>query len=128
MKRNLLIIISLFIGLVSMAKAPNLNVEKLFDGSYNTDKSVTITISKTKDKYFRGISVRNNPALVKKITELFKKDSEIADETQDIIKNGGLSYSSMTIVNNDLEINIGLSYSIEDGCYLYISGANEAFK
>lgn len=128
MKRNIIIILSLFISLVSMAKAPNLNVEKLFDGTYNTDKSVTITISKTKDKYFRSISVNNNPALAKEISLLFDKDREIADESNDVIRNGGLSYSSLTIMNNGSEINIGLHSTKENGCYLYISGPNEAFK
>ncbi len=128
MKRQIFVIISLLMGLIAMAKAPELNLEKLFDGSYNSDKSVSIIVSRSKDKYFRSINVENNAALVKKITELFKKDIERADKSQDIIEKGRLSYSSMTILNNDYEIKIGLSYSSDNSCYLFIKGEPEAFK
>ncbi len=128
MKRQIFVIISLLMGLIAMAKAPELSLEKLFDGSYNSDKSVSIIVSRSKDKYFRSINVENNAALVKKITELFKKDIERADKSQDIIEKGRLSYSSMTILNNDYEIKIGLSYSSDNSCYLFIKGEPEAFK
>ena len=128
MKRYIVIIVSLLMGMVAMAKPPQLNVEKLFDGSYNSDKSVSIHISKSKEKYFRGFTVTNNAALVKKVTSLFKKDVEKAENSQDIIENGGVVYSSMTIKNNNKEIKIGLSYSPGDVCYLFITGVPEAFK
>ncbi|MDE7108843.1 MAG: hypothetical protein K2O49_02590 [Muribaculaceae bacterium] len=128
MKRYLIIIISLLAGMAAMAKPPHLNVEKLFDGSYNSDNTVSIHISKSKEKYFRGFTVTHNAALVKKVTSLFKKDVERAESSQDIIQNGGVAYSSMTINNNGHEINIGLSYSPGDVCYLFITGPVEAFK
>ncbi len=128
MKRYLLIIICILGGLTAMAKPPHLNVEKLFDGSYNSDHTVYIHISKSKAKYFRGFTVTHNAALVKKVTDLFKKDVERAETSQEIIQNGGVAYTSMTIKNNGHEINIGLSYSPGDVCYLFISGPNEAFK
>lgn len=128
MKRYITTAISIFVVIIAMAKAPDLNVEKLFDGSYNTDKSVSIIISKTKDKYFRGFTVNNNPTLVKKITVLFNKDKETAEQSQDLIQNGSTNYSSMKIKNNNLYIQIGLSYSDDSNCYLFITGPNEAFK
>ena len=128
MKRYIFIIISMFVGMIAMAKPPQLNVEKLFDGSYNSDKSVSIHISKSKDKYFRGFTVTNNTDLVKKVTSLYRKDTEKAENSQDIIKNGGLKYSSMTVKNNNREIKIGLSYDPENSCYLFITGPEEAFK
>ncbi len=128
MKRYLILTVSLLISIVAMAKPPHLNVEKLFDGSYNSDSTVAIHISKSKDKYFRGFTVTNNPKLVEKVTELFKKDAENAERSQEIIEKGKPSYSSMTIKNNNLKIDIGLSYSFDNGCYLFISGPNEAFK
>lgn len=128
MKRYIILIVSLVVSIVAMAKAPNLNVEKLFDGSYNSDKSVSIHISKSKKKYFRGFTVNNNAKLVDKVTDLFKKDAENAETSQDFIENGRPSYSSITVYNNDCKIEIGLSYSSDGGCYLFISGPNEAFK
>ena len=128
MKRYILLLISFCISIFSMAKPPHLNVEKLFDGSYNSDKSVQIHISKTKEKYYRGFTVNNNASLVKKVTDLFKKDAAIADKSQDIIKDGGLNYSSMLIRNNNCDINIGISYTGNNNCYLFITGPADAFK
>ncbi|MDE6026516.1 MAG: DUF5024 domain-containing protein [Muribaculaceae bacterium] len=88
MKRYLITIISLFVGLVAMAAPPNLNVEKLFDGSYNSDKTVSIHITKSKDKYFRGFTVTNNAALVRKVTSLFKMDEERAETSQELVEKG----------------------------------------
>ncbi|MDE6410387.1 MAG: DUF5024 domain-containing protein [Muribaculaceae bacterium] len=128
MKRYIIIIVCLCISILAMAKPPQLNVEKLFDGSYNSDKSVQIHISKNKDKYYRGFTVNNNAALVKKVTQLFKKDTDRAETSQDIIKDGGPSYSYMVIKNNNHDINIGIQYYSNSSCYLFINGSSEAFK
>lgn len=128
MKRYIFTIISLLVGIVAMATPPNLNVEKLFDGSYNSNKSVQINIYKSNGKYFRGFTVNNNAALVKKVTGLFKKDAERADSSQDIIENGGPTYSSMVIKNNNHRIDIGISYTPNNSCYLFINGPIDAFK
>lgn len=128
MKKLALILVCILTCATVMAKPPHLEVEKLFDGSYNTDKSVSIHISKSRDKYFRGFTVDNNSKLVKKVTALFKKDVERAEKSHDIIANGGTSYSSMEILNNGLVIQIGISYSSDNTCYLFITGPEEAFK
>lgn len=128
MKRFIILTICMLAVIVAMAKPPHLNVEKLFDGSYNSNKSVSIHISKSKDKYFRGFTVNGNADLVEKVTALFRKDAEQAEQYQDIIDSGRLSYSSMTLINNNLEINIGISYDPGNSCYLFISGPAEAFK
>lgn len=128
MKRYVAIIVAILIGITAMAKPPRLNVEKLFDGSYNSDKTVYIHISKSKEKYFRGFTVTHNAALVKKVTELFKKDLSRAENSHEIIENGGVAYSSMTIKNNNQDIKIGVSYSPDNVCYLFITGPEEAFE
>lgn len=127
MKRIFILTACMVMGLVAMAKGPNLNVEKLFDGSYNSNKSVSLQISKSYGKYFRGFTVRGNAALVKKVAQLFQKDSQNASSSQDFI-NGGQKYSTMKVVNNGQEINIGLSYESADGCYLFITGPISAFE
>ncbi len=128
MKRSLSLFICACISLIALAKAPSLNIEKLFDGSYNSDKSVSILISKSKGKYFRSFTVTDNPSLVKKVTSLYRKDIATAEEFQDIISNGHLSYSSMSITNNGQTIQIGISYTSDKTCYLFITGSPEAFK
>ena len=129
MKRYILLFISLFISLAAMAKPLKLNIDKHFDGSFNSNKNVTIQISKSKDNYFRAFSVLDgNPALVKKVTELYRKDEKNADSSQDLIGDGRVTFIRMQIVNNDQPVDIGLSFTPNNGCYLYIKGPAAAFK
>lgn len=129
MKRYILVFISIFISLAAMAKPLKLNLDRLFDGSFNSNKNVTIQISKSKDNYFRAFSVLDgNPALVKKVTELYRKDEKNADSSQDFIGDGRVTFIRMQIVNNDQPVDIGLSFTPNNGCYLYIKGPAAAFK
>lgn len=114
-------------AVAAFAKAPNLNVEKIFDGSYNSNPSVSVFTSKAPEKYHRGCTVTNNPAIVKKIVSLYEKDLKRAERSQDFSQQGS-KYSSMTIINNGKEIYIGLSMDQNNGCYLFITGPMEAFK
>ncbi len=127
MKKYILIIILSFISLAASAKAPNLHVEQMFNGSYNTNPSVSLNISKSQEKYFRGCTITNNKNLLNKIARLFEKDLPRAARSQDLISNG-TRFRSMTIMNNDEEIYVGLSYDANNGCYLFISGPLKAFK
>jgi len=127
MKKFIITIILALFSLAAFAKAPNLNVEKLFDGSYNSNPSVSIFISKAPEKYFRGCTVSENHDIVKKIVKLYEKDLKRAQRSQDLASNGS-KFSSMTIINNGQEIYIGLSMEQNNGCYLFISGPLEAFK
>lgn len=127
MKKYILILILSMISLTVSAKAPNLHVEQMFNGSYNTNPSVSLNISKSQEKYFRGCTVTRNQKILNKISQLFEKDLPRASRSQDIISNG-TRYRSMIILNNDEEIYVGLSYDSNNGCYLFISGPLKAFK
>lgn len=127
MKKFILIIILSLVSLPAFAKAPNLHVEQMFNGAYNTNPSVSINMSKSQEKYFRGCTVTNNKSLLKKVEKLFEKDLPKANRSQDIIADG-TRYQSMVIVNNGEEIYVGLSYDTNNGCYLFISGPLKAFK
>lgn len=127
MKKYILIIILLFASLAASAKAPNLHVEQMFNGSYNTNPSVSLNISTSQEKYFRGCTITNNKNLLNKIAQLFEKDLPRAARSQDLISNG-TRFRSMTIMNNEEEIYVGLSYDANNGCYLFISGPLKAFK
>lgn len=127
MKKYLLILVFSLTWLSGFAKSPNLHVEKMFDGTYNSDPTVYINISKSQDNYFRGFTVTNNSKLVKIISQLFEQDLPKAIRTQDIFSNGS-HFSSMTIQNNGEEIYLGLSYDQNNGCYLFIKGPVSAFK
>lgn len=127
MKRFILLIFLLVATLSVAAKSPRLNVEKMFDGSYNMNPSVSLNVSKTPEKYFRGCTVTNDAAIVKKVTELYNKDLPRASRSQELTS-AGSRFCSMTVTNNGEEIYIGLSYEGTDGCYLFISGPMKAFK
>lgn len=127
MKKYILIIILSMVSLAAFAKAPKLHVEQMFNGSYNTNPSVSIIISKSEDKYFRGCIVTQSKEIVDKISQLFEKDLAKASSSQDLINNGS-RFRTMIIKNNDEEIYIGLSYDPDNSCYLFISGPLNAFK
>lgn len=127
MKKLIVFCILSLVSLTAYAKAPNLNVEKLFDGSFNSNPSISLNISKSQEKYFRGCTVTNNKSLLEKVTKLFEKDLPKASKSQDIISSG-TRYRSMSIMNNGEEIKVGLSYDSADGCYLFITGPLNAFK
>lgn len=127
MKKYILIIILSLVSLSAFAKAPNLHVEQMFNGSYNTNPSVSINMSKSPEKYFRGCTVTNNKSILNKVEKLFEKDLPRAARQQDIISNG-TRFQSMVIINNGEEIYVGLSYDANNGCYLFISGPLKAFK
>ncbi len=127
MKKYILIIILSFVSLSAFAKAPDLHVEQMFNGSYNTNPSVSLNMSKSPDKYFRGCTVTNNKSILNKIEKLFEKDLPMATRQQDLISNG-TRFRSMVIINNGDEIYVGLSYDANNGCYLFISGPLNAFK
>lgn len=127
MKKYILIIILSLVSLTAFAKAPNLHVEQMFNGSYNTNPSISINMSKSPEKYFRGCTVTNNKFILNKVEKLFEKDLPRATRQQDIISNG-TRFQSMVIINNGEEIYVGLSYDANNGCYLFISGPLKAFK
>lgn len=127
MKKYILILILSFVSLSAFAKAPNLHVEQMFNGSYNTNPSISINMSKSPEKYFRGCTVTNNKSILHKVEKLFEKDLPRATRQQDMISNG-TRFQSMVIINNGEEIYVGLSYDANNGCYLFISGPLSAFK
>ena len=55
MKRLIIIIMCIANAVLLSAKPARLNVEKLFDGRYNSNVSVTISIYKNNGNYYRGI-------------------------------------------------------------------------
>lgn len=127
MKKIILLLVLSMVSLTLYAKTPNLHVEQMFNGSYNTNPSVSLNISKNQEKYFRGCTVTRNKGILSKVTKLFEKDLPRSTRSQDLISNG-TRFRFMTIINNGEEIYVGLSYDADDGCYLFISGPLKAFK
>lgn len=75
MKRFLIFFFMVLIALTASARPPKLNVEKLFDGRYNNNKSVSISVYKNNGNYYRGITVKNNLKIIKAIADAIERIS-----------------------------------------------------
>ena len=127
MKRLIIIITCIVTALAVYANPPKLNVESLFDGRYNDDKSVTISIYKNNGNYYRGLTVKSNPGIVKKSSHGISKDAPRAKEYSDYNGADG-QYTSLQIVNNGELIYIGLQRDKHGGAFFFIQGKEKAFK
>ncbi len=127
MKRLIIIITCIVTAIAVYATPPKLNVESLFDGRYNDNKSVTISIYKNNGNYYRGLTVKNNPGIIKKIAEAISKDLPRAKGYSDYSGTDG-QYTSLQIVNNGETIYIGLQRDRHGGAFFFIQGKEKAFK
>ena len=127
MKRLIISITCIIAALAVYANPPKLNVESLFDGRYNDNKSVTISIYKNNGNYYRGLTVKDNPGIIKKIAEAISKDAPRAKEYSDYSGADG-QYTSLQIFNNGEVIYIGLQRDKHGGAFFFIQGKEKAFK
>lgn len=109
------------------ANPPKLNVESLFNGRFNDNKSVTTSIYKNNGNFYRGMTIKNNPGIIKKISEAISKDAPRAKEYSDYNGEDG-QYISLQIVNNGEVIYIGLQRDRHGGAFFFIQGKEKAFK
>jgi hypothetical protein len=109
------------------ANPPKLNVENLFDGRYNGNKNVTITIYRNNGNFYRGMTIKNNPGIIKTIAEAISKDAPRAKDYSDHQDADG-QYTSLQIVNNGEVIYIGLQRDKHGGAFFFIQGKDKAFK
>lgn len=128
MMKRLLILLLCIVSAVSIyANPPKLNVENLFDGRYNNNKSVTISIYKNNGNYYRGLTIKNNPEIIKQIAESIAKDQPRAKDFSDYQGEDG-QYTSLQIENNGEIIYIGLQRDKAGGGFFFIQGKEKAFK
>ena len=127
MKRLFIIITCIVTAIAAYAGSPKLNALSLFDGRYNDNKSVTISIYKNNGNYYRGMTVKNNPGIVKRIADTISKDVPRAKEYSDYNGPDG-QYTSLQIVNNGEIIYIGLQRDKHGGAFFFIQGNEKAFK
>lgn len=128
MKRLIIILSVLLSSVIAFAVPPQLAVEQLFDGRYNEDKTVSTSIYKNNGNYYRGMTVKNNPEIVKTMSEAIAKDWPKASEFSDHIGDNG-RYTSLTIINNGEKISIGLKSNSKTGTtFFFVQGKEKAFK
>ena len=127
MKRLFILLLYIVSAVSIYANPVKLNVENLFDGRYNNNKSVTISIYKSNGNYYRGLTVKNNPEIIKQIAEAIAKDQPRAKDFSDYQGNDG-QYTSLQIVNNGETIYIGLQRDKSGGGFFFIQGKEKAFQ
>ncbi len=127
MKRLLILLLCIVSAVSIYANPPKLNVENLFDGRYNNNKSVTISIYKNNGNYYRGLTIKNNPEIIKQIAEAIAKDQPRAKDFSDYQGEDG-QYTSLQIENNGEIIYIGLQRDKAGGGFFFIQGKEKAFK
>lgn len=128
MKRSILLFLCAATAVAVFAKPPKLNVENLFDGRYNDNKNTTITIYKSNGNFYRGITVKNDPDIIKDITEAMDKDTPKASDYSDHQDAGGQRYTSLQVANNGEIIYIGLQRDKSGDGFFFIQGKEKAFK
>ena len=127
MKRLLILLLCIVSAVSIYANPPKLNVENLFDGRYNNNKSVSISIYKNNGNYYRGLTIKNNPEIIKQIAEAIAKDQPRAKDFSDYQGEDG-QYTSLQIENNGEIIYIGLQRDKAGGGFFFIQGKEKAFK
>lgn len=128
MKRLFIIFLMTIVSMGAFAKSPHFSVEEFFDGRYNKEKTVRISISRDNEIYYRGFQVTGNSALVKKISEVIAKDATLAKRYTEQTGAGGKSIL-IVFTNNGETIYIGLQQDpTEKNAYLFIKGPTNAFK
>ncbi len=127
MKRILILLLCIVSAATIYARPPKLNVEKLFDGRYNNNKSVTISIYKNNGNYYRGLTIKDNPEIIKAITEAIKKDMSRGSSYSNCQGNDRL-YIALQIANNGEIIYIGLQQDKSGGGFFFIQGKEKAFQ
>lgn len=127
MKRLVIFIAITLLSAAAYAKAPGLAVEKLFDGRYNTTAGVSSTVYKNNGKYYRGLTIENNPKVLKAIADAMKTDAPRASHYSNHQEKDG-QYTSMKVFNNGETIFIGLQRDNKGGGFFFIQGNESAFK
>lgn len=127
MKQPISLLIFILTTAIAFAKPPHLNVEKLFDGRYNNNASVSTSIYKNNGNYYRGLTVTNNPAILNAIATAIEKDKPKGKDYSDYQDNSG-RYISLKVVNNEAAIFIGFQRDKSGGGFFFIQGKESAFK
>ena len=126
MKRFLFIILMSISTITVMARPTHLEVEMLFDGRYNTEKAVRISISRENGVYYRGLKITNNPQIINRIYQAIRADSSKAAKFFEQEGEGGKS-TIMKIDSNGETIDVGLQ-QYNGNAYFFIKGTEKAFK
>lgn len=130
MKRTaILLLLAVVATVTALAAPPKLACESLFSEKYRTNPQAKVSIINSTGNYFRGISVANDPALVKEIEKKVEEDKKLASNTVEEYSAGSIYTLILNIPgSNNKIINIGYTRAGAGSIELFVSGPPEAFK
>lgn len=119
MKRYILLSILMTLSLMASASMPKLASEEIFEELDLYDASLSVTIMERSDQIVRSVTFRNKPELLKKIQKALTSDKEKA-VSKSLVSDNGEICESVVIINDDAEINIGLTNSKSKEVYFFM--------
>lgn len=126
--KKIILFISLIVNCVPFfAAPPNLAMEKLFDGRFNTNRHVETTIYKNNGKFYRGVTVKGDSKVISEIEKAMNIDKERAFKYAFHQDKGG-SYTSMHFINHGDTIFTGLQIESPGTGFFYIQANEKAFQ
>lgn len=130
MKRTaILLLLAVVATVTTLAAPPKLACESLFSEKYRTNPQAKVSIINSTGNYFRGISVANDPALVKEIEKKVEEDKKLASNTVEEYSAGSIYTLILNIPgSNNKIINIGYTRAGTGSIELFVSGPPDAFK
>ncbi|MFH8142875.1 MAG: hypothetical protein K1V88_05540 [Muribaculaceae bacterium] len=129
MKRiALMLLIAVAATVTALAANPRLACESLFSEKYRSNPQATVSIINSTGNYFRGISVANDPSLVKEIEKKLEEDRKLATNTVEEYSAGNKYDIVLNIPLGGKIISVGYTRNGDGSAELFVSGPPEAFR
>lgn len=134
MKRHLLLILALvatitpILSITAAADAPRLACERFFTDKYKTNPKASVTIAKSRDSYFRSITVNNDSRIVAEIEKALQQDKKLATNTMEEYSGGTRYNLILNIPIGKHTISVGYTRYSPSQAELFISGVPAAFN
>lgn len=134
MKRYLLLILAIAATISPIlphqaaAAAPRLACEKFFTDKYKTNPKASVTIAKSRDSYFRSITVNNDPHTVAEIEKALQQDKKLATNTMEEYSGGTRYNLILNIPIGKHTVSVGYTRYSPSQAELFISGVPAAFN
>lgn len=128
--KRLIFLITFFAATVAagFAAPPNLSCEKIFDGRFNAEKNVRISISQNPENYYRCITSCKEPEILRFIEKAYAEDAARGVDFIETRDSNG-HFRAVDIENNGEKIRLALMVDpAGETCVLWIKAPAAAFK
>ena len=119
MKRFFIALIAAILSIGAFAGELGLNLEKFFDGRFDSNPKVELSKIKRNGEINYYLDFNNDPQIIKEVMDALHKDMKGEEFDTEIITKSETYYKT-TIVRNGYTIDIGLQIPKKGRCNLYI--------